>query len=98
LYYAFEPYSLYLTDAIRAERKIRKITSTARGSEVAKALLPSVSSISLTPRLSQIYTITPLSNLIDSIVLELEAEHKILNFKKRKFLRYDRKSHFLLPE
>lgn len=38
-------------------------TRTARGSEVAIALLPSVSYISLTPRLSQIYTITPLSNL-----------------------------------
>lgn len=38
-------------------------TRTARGSEVAMALLPSVSYISLTPRLSQIYTITPLSNL-----------------------------------
>lgn len=42
---------------------IRKLTSTARGSEVAIALLPSVSYISLTPRLSQIYTMTPLSNL-----------------------------------
>lgn len=67
LYYDFEPNSLYDANAIRAERKVRQITSTARGSDVARALLPSVSSISRTPRLSQIYTITPLSNLIDSI-------------------------------
>lgn len=39
-------------------------TSTTKGSEAAAALLPSVSYISLTPRLSQMYTITPLSNLI----------------------------------
>uniref|UniRef100_A0A2P2LYX1 Carboxyl-terminal-processing peptidase 2ic-like n=1 Tax=Rhizophora mucronata TaxID=61149 RepID=A0A2P2LYX1_RHIMU len=38
-------------------------TNTASGSEVASAPLPSASYISRTPRLSQIYTITPLSNL-----------------------------------
>jgi hypothetical protein len=41
----------------------QNFTSTAKGSEAAIALLPSVSYISRTPRLSQIYTITPLSNL-----------------------------------
>lgn len=43
---------------------LERYTSTTKGSEAAAALRPSVSYISLTPRLSQMYTITPLSNLI----------------------------------
>lgn len=46
-----------------SQKKKKKHTSTARGSEAANASVPSVSYISRTPRLSQIYTITPLSNL-----------------------------------
>jgi len=42
---------------------IRKHARTARGSEAAIAPLTSVSFKSLTPWLSQIYTMTPLSNL-----------------------------------
>lgn len=54
-------------DETSATRKKKRDTSTARGSDIAIALLPSVSSMSRTPRLSQIYTITPLSNLIVNI-------------------------------
>lgn len=46
-----------------SQKKKKKHTSTARGSEAANASVPSVSYISRTPWLSQIYTITPLSNL-----------------------------------
>lgn len=55
------------------KRRKKAYTRMARGSEVDIALLPSVSYISLTPRLSQIYTMTPLSNLRISKVEVMKA-------------------------
>lgn len=51
------------SQALFRKRIELKGTNTAKGSEAATVLLPSESYISRTPRLSQIYTITPLSNL-----------------------------------